>query len=169
MTTKLEDVRYRPATANDLAAISALHAAVFGPGRFTRTAYRVREGRPMLSDFCRIAELEAKLVAAVSFTPIAIGGSSDALLLGPLAVATGQANIGIGRELVRQGLEEARTAGRRLVVLVGDQSYYGRLGFTPVPAGQITFPGPVDPARILACELADGALADYSGLITADA
>ena len=36
-------------------------------------------------------------------------------------------------------------------------------------SGQIAFPGPVNPARILACELAAGALADYRGVISAEA
>ena len=50
-------------------------------------------------------------------------------------------------------------------MLVGDEPYYGRFGFKPVPRGAITFPGPVDSARILAAELEDGALAGFHGLI----
>ena len=63
-----------------------------------------------------------------------------------------------------QALEAARSSGTALVVLVGDEPYYGRFGFKPVPFGQIVFPGPVNPARILACELKDGACASYRGL-----
>ncbi len=55
----------------------------------------------------------------------------------------------------------------RLVVLVGDEPYYGRFGFRPVPPGQITLPGPVDPRRLLAAELEPGALAGYRGAIVA--
>jgi len=54
------------------------------------------------------------------------------------------------------------------VLLVGDEAYYGRLGFRPIPRGQITLPGPVDPARLLAAELVDGALTSYSGFVAAD-
>ncbi len=32
------------------------------------------------------------------------------------------------------------------------------MGFVPVPPGRIVMPGPVDPRRLLACELAPGAL-----------
>ncbi len=42
----------RPLTPADFAAVSRLHAKVFGPGRFTRTAYRVREGAPKISPYC---------------------------------------------------------------------------------------------------------------------
>jgi predicted N-acetyltransferase YhbS len=50
---------------------------------------------------------------------------------------------------------------------VGDIPYYGRFGFTPVPYGHITLPGPVDPARLLAVELIPGALAGAAGQVKA--
>jgi predicted N-acetyltransferase YhbS len=53
------------------------------------------------------------------------------------------------------------------VLLVGDMPYYGRFGFQPVPFGQITLPGPVDPARLLALELIPGSLADAAGQVKA--
>ena len=56
-------------------------------------------------------------------------------------------------------------AGIALVLLVGDEPYYARLGFRRVPRGQITLPGPVDPERLLIVELVPGALAKYSGLV----
>jgi predicted N-acetyltransferase YhbS len=45
----------RKALPGDIAEISALHAHVFGPGRFARSAYRVREGKGHLSRFCLVA------------------------------------------------------------------------------------------------------------------
>jgi predicted N-acetyltransferase YhbS len=59
----------------------------------------------------------------------------------------------------------AREGGVRLVVLVGDEPYYGRFGFHPIPPEQITMPGPVDPRRLLAAELVPGSLAGAHGLI----
>jgi predicted N-acetyltransferase YhbS len=55
-----------------------------------------------------------------------------------------------------------------LVLLVGDEPYYGRLGFRRIPWGQITIPGPVDPNRLLAAELRPGMLAAYAGMVAAD-
>jgi predicted N-acetyltransferase YhbS len=51
------------------------------------------------------------------------------------------------------------------VILVGDMPYYARSGFVPVPPGQIVLPGPVDPARLLALELAPSALAGVKGVV----
>ncbi|MBU1210040.1 MAG: N-acetyltransferase [Alphaproteobacteria bacterium] len=157
----------RPAEQKDLATIVELHRRAFGPGRFALTAYRVREGTPPISRFCRIAELDGRLIAAVRMTLIEIGGSKGALLLGPLAVEPAHVNQGHGRALISAAIAAAREQGLALVVLVGNASYYGRFGFAPVPAGQITFPGPVDPARTLAFEIVPGALASFHGVIRA--
>lgn len=157
----------RPAEPGDLPAILELHRRAFGPGRFALTAYRVREGTPPISPFCRIAELDGRLIAAVRMTAIDIGGTPGALLLGPLAVEPDHVNKGHGRALVNAAISAAREQGLELVVLVGNATYYGRFGFAPVPAGQITFPGPVDPARILAFELVPGSMEKFRGLIRA--
>jgi predicted N-acetyltransferase YhbS len=157
----------RPVVAADLPAIVALHARVFGPGRFVRTAYRIREGTPPVSRFCLMAMLGGELVAAIRFTEVTIGGAPGALLLGPLAVEPRVAGQGYGKRIVADGIDNAKRAGAKLVVLVGDLSYYGRFGFVRVPAGQILMPGPVDPARLLAAELEPGALASHRGTVRA--
>ena len=161
------DVTVRPATPEDLPAIQALQPRAFGPGRFTRAAYRIREGQPLLSRFCLVAVVPGQLIASIRFTEVNIGGAPGALLLGPLAVEPAFAGQGHGRRLVAEGLERAKAAGVRLSVLVGDESYYARFGFLRVPPGQIWLPGPADPDRILAVELAPGALPEYRGLISA--
>lgn len=158
----------RPTTPGDLDAVSNLHAKVFGPGRFARTAYRVREGAGSISRFCRVAiGDDGRIIGAVTFTEISIGGRDGALLLGPVVVLPGGERRGLGALLISTGVNAAARDGVRLVVLVGDQPYYGRFGFLPVASGRIAFPGPVDPARILALELEAGALKDYAGAIAA--
>jgi predicted N-acetyltransferase YhbS len=158
----------RKALAEDIAEISRLHARAFGPGRFVRSAYRVREGKGHLSRFCLVACLGREIVASIRTTEIAVGGAKGAVLLGPIVVDTDHRSLGLGSKLITAALEAARTGRTRLVILVGDQPYYGRFGFRPVPPGQIVFPGPVSPTRILACELEPDALAGYRGLIVAE-
>ncbi len=157
----------RHVTAADIPAISDLHKTVFGPGRFVRSAYRVREGKGLHSRFCRLAHTDGRIIAALRLTPVTIGGEAGAVLLGPIAVDPEFAGKGFGRRLITEALDEMRAAGVSLVILVGDEPYYGRLGFKPVAPGQIVFPGPVNPARILSCELAEGVLGRYRGLVAA--
>ena len=162
------EIVMRRVVSGDLAAIRDLHARAFSPGRFARTAHRIREGTPEFSPFCRACLIHGRLVAAVRFTPVVIGSKGKTLLLGPLAVDPAFANRGYGRGLVATALEDARAAGIGLVVLVGDEPYYGKLGFRRIPSGQIALPGPADPNRLLAAELAPGALQDFSGVVAAE-
>jgi len=162
-----QTVTVRPVAPIDLPAIRALQPRAFGPGRFARSAYRVREGSAPISRFCLAAFAGETLIAAIRFTEVTVGATPGALLLGPLAVEPAYAGLGHGKRLVAEGLAHAKAAGVRLAVLVGNRDYYERFGFVPVPPGQIWFPGPADPARILAAELAPGALAATRGLIVA--
>lgn len=158
----------RPQINSDLQAVARLHEAAFGPGRFARTAYRIREASAGAQIALTAWDGNA-LAGAIQLTAIKVGGRSGAMLLGPLAIADGYQGKGGGRALMREGLRLAQEAGVRLVVLVGDLPYYARAGFRAVPPGQIVLPGPADPARILAVELEPGALATYRGLIAAEA
>ena len=161
-------IAMRPVTAADVPAIEALHDRAFGPGRYVRTAYRIREGLPAFSPLCRVAVSGEKLLAAVRMAPIRVGGHNHAQLLGPLAVEPPLRGQGIAKRLAAEALVSAREAGDRLVLLVGDLSYYGRFGFNVAPPGRFDPGGPVDPGRLLFLELTPGALADYAGRIEAD-
>lgn len=152
----------------DERALSDLAAEAFGPGRFARSSYRVREGVPPVEPLSLTAWRDGRLVGGIRFTAIGIGAQENALLLGPLVVAPSVKGNGYGRALAEAGLARAREAGYALVLLVGDTPYYGRFGFAPVlPPGKIVLPGPVDPARMLALELQPGALASASGKVKA--
>lgn len=157
----------RHLTQSDLPQVVALNTLVFGPGRFARTAYRVREGTAPVTRFCRGAFDGDRLIASLRLTPIAIGTTRPHLLLGPLAVAPDFAGQGYGKALVGDCLDQARAEGIGIVTLIGDLGYYERFGFAPVPPGRIVFPGPADPRRILAVETTPGALAEAHGAVVA--
>ena len=86
----------------------------------------------------------------------------------PTSAGKGGRERGIGQALIERAITEAKAKGHRLVVLVGDEPYYRNSGFKPIPKGRATMPGPVDPARLLVCELVDGASEGVSGAIRPD-
>ncbi|HZP08152.1 N-acetyltransferase [Methyloceanibacter sp.] len=159
----MSNFEIRLETDGETEILSQLSAEAFGPGRFARSAYRVREGIPPVGRLSLVAWRDGQVVGGIRFTAIRIGEETDALLLGPLVVDPAEKGKGFGRALVEEGLARARNEGFTLVLLVGDMPYYGRFGFVPVRPGQITMPGPVDPARLLALELVPGALARARG------
>jgi predicted N-acetyltransferase YhbS len=154
-------------TPADADIIERLHERTFGPGRYARTAFRIREGAGHLLDLSFTARIGTLLVGSVRLTPVRIG-DMPALLLGPLTVEPPVRRRGIGLALMQRALDEARQKGHRLVVLVGDELYYARAGFKRIPKGQARMPGPVDPGRLLVAELTDGAFAGVSGPIRAE-
>ncbi|WP_395450428.1 GNAT family N-acetyltransferase [Aminobacter sp. UC22_36] len=158
----LADVTYMPeAPAHDL-EIDEINAEAFGPGRFTRAAYKIREGGPHDRSLSFVAMDGGQVIASVRMTPIA-AGAGRAQMLGPLAVRPDFKNMGIGRKLVAMALAAATKANEPAVILVGDEPYYGPLGFARIPRGQIEMPRPVDLNRLLAHEIVPGAVAELTG------
>jgi predicted N-acetyltransferase YhbS len=151
-------------TPADADIIERLHERTFGPGRYARTAFRIREGAGHLLELSFTARIGTLLVGSVRLTPIRIG-DAPALLLGPLTVEPPFRRRGIGLALMQRALAEARAKGHRLVVLVGDEPYYARAGFKRVPKGRARMPGPVDQGRLLVAELEEGAFTAVSGAI----
>jgi predicted N-acetyltransferase YhbS len=156
-----------PETADDAVAIERLHERTFGPGRFAKSAYRLREDHAHSLDLSFTARIGTLLVGSLRMSTVRIG-EAPALLLGPLTIEPPFRQHGIGKAMIERALAEARARGHRLVVLVGDEPYYGKLGFKAIPKGQAKLPGPVDPARLLVCELAEGAFNGVSGAICPD-
>lgn len=151
-------------TPEDGIAIERLHERTFGPGRYARTAQRIREGHDHLRALSFTARIGTLLVGSVRLTPIRVG-ETKGLMLGPLTVEPPFRRRGIAKALLDRALKEAGEAGYALVMLVGDEAYYARSGFKRIPKGRVSMPGPVDPARVLVAELVAGAFEGVSGPI----
>jgi predicted N-acetyltransferase YhbS len=163
----MTDLTILAETAADAEAIERLHERTFGPGRYARTAFRIRERFAHRLDLSFTARIGTLLVGSVQMTPICIG-DTRALLLGPLTIEPPFRDRGIGLALMQRALAEAKARGHKLVMLVGDEPYYARAGFRSISAGQVRLPGPVDPARLLVAELEEGAFADVAGAVRPD-
>jgi predicted N-acetyltransferase YhbS len=152
---------------NDADAIERLHERTFGPGRFVLSAYRLREHVDHLLELSFTAWIGTLLVGSVRQLPVCIG-DTPALMLGPLTVEPPFRKRGVGRTLLDRALADAKKAGHRIVILVGDEPYYSRVGFKAVPKGRATMPGPVDYSRLLVAELIEGGFNGISGEIRPD-
>ncbi|NKB83508.1 GNAT family N-acetyltransferase [Brucella grignonensis] len=158
------ELTYAPEDPAHDIEIEDMNAEAFGPGRFTRAAHFIREGGPHDNSLSFVALMGGIVIGSLRMTPVVVG-KTPALLLGPLAVRPDWKKRGIGGTLMRMSLEAAKNAGHKLVILVGDQPYYGPFGFNMVQPGSMIMPAPVDPQRMLACELVSGALSGVGGIV----
>lgn len=147
-------------------AIERLYGDVFGAARFTKASHQFRVGTPPVSDLCWIATDHDRVIGAIRYWPISIGATDHpALLLGPLAIAAGWRDRGIGRALICKTLDLARRGGHDLVLLVGDRAYYERFGFVPATPHGLVMPGEKRPGRLQILSLADHPLGEVTGEI----
>lgn len=157
---------------SDAAAREALLDRVFGPARFLKSSERIRAGRLPAEGLALSArdrsarDGDGRLVGTVRLWHVRAGRSGvPALLLGPLAVAPDLQGAGVGGSLMRIAIARAAERGHRAILLVGDEPYYRRFGFSADLAAGLAMPGPFERHRFLALELQPGALAGATGVL----
>ena len=151
----------------DVVAREALLDGAYGVARFSKSSEQLREGRLPAARLSLVAADHHQLVGTVRLWNVTAGPGCEALLLGPLAVHPDYRNRGIGTALMRRAIARARLAGHSAILLVGDEAYYGRFGFSVALTGELLMPGHHDRDRLLALELRPGALAEARGMISA--
>ena len=156
-------------TAADVAAREALLDDAMGPKRKAKSSEKLRRGRRPSEGLAFVARDASSAVAGtVRLWDVTLGeGGPAALLLGPLAVDPSLKSAGIGSALMRHAIAEAARLGHAAILLVGDEPYYGRFGFSAARTGSLAMPGPYERHRLLALELVDGALDGVQGTLKA--
>jgi len=160
---RLRLLRERP---RDGEAIEEMTAAAFGPDRFHKTVYRLREDVPPLRDLCFVAlDLKGRLVASIRNWPVLVNERWPAVMLGPLAIALELRGLGYGKALMWHSMAQSRIQGHSRIVLVGDPEYYNQFGFRRDLALNIQLPGWVEERRFLALELVAGSMIGVHGMV----
>lgn len=146
-----------PEQTRDHAEVDALVMAAFGPGRYAKTAERIRERAHLAAGFVARdggEEAAGRLIGAVRLWSVEIEGL-PALFLGPIAVSAEDRRGGLGGDLVAACIDYARRCDIAGILLVGDLAYFERFGFEPSP--QIHLSGPADPRRVLWLPISEAA------------
>lgn len=159
--------RLMPETPADSDEVEMLLDLAFAPGRHALSSYQLREGVAPLAGLSRVARDDYDALAgAIRYWPVRIGAAGHpALLLGPVAVHPTRQGEGLGAVLILETLEDARAEGWQRVLLIGDEPYYRRFGFTREAARALDFPKPVNMNRLLAKELVEAAMLGVSGMV----
>ena len=136
----------RKSTETDRVAIEEVHTKAFGEEKGLEIAALVNglfddtTAAPLLS---LVAEEKDQLVGHILYTKAILKGANTPVsirLLAPLAVLPEAQAQGVGRKLIKEGLNQLRDAGVDLVFVLGHPDYYPRCGF--MPAGVLGFEAP---------------------------
>lgn len=150
---------------SDKVAVEDLLDLTFGKDRFDKAAYSLREGVEAIDDLSFVVRRDGNVIATLRFWPVVIE-DADALLLGPIAVLPELQGQGYGINLMKHGLGKAKELGHSRVILVGDEPYYKKIGFSREMALSLSMEGQADESRLLACALSQGAFDGVKGLIS---
>ncbi|WP_102108742.1 GNAT family N-acetyltransferase [Oceaniglobus roseus] len=146
---------------DDFWEVEALYDLCFAPGRTLLSSYRLREGVDPVRPLCLLArDADGTLAAVIRQWPVKVGGA-DVLLLGPVAVHPTRQGEGLGGLVILESLRRAAALGWTRELLVGDEPYYRRFGFTKLEG--VEMPPPTNPERVLGLELVEGAWAGVAG------
>src|SRR5262249_52381334 len=138
-----------------------------------KTAYRLREGVDPVRELCYVVEYQGEgqteesndVAATIRYWPVLLPSNAFCLLLGPIAVDDARQNEGIGASLMTFSMNQAKALGYPGLLLVGDQPYYQRFGFSREVTKGLQLPGPVDENRFLGMEFVPGSLSGEQGVI----
>lgn len=156
--------REMPGDADD---IEALIDTAFGPGRFERTIIRFRRDRAPLGDFGHVARKgDGGLAGSIRFWPVLLPDGTRVPILGPLAVDPAIRGLGVGRALVRLGIDEVQAAGEPALLIVGDPGYYAPFGFSVTCVRGLDIGGPTAPLTLMGLEFVPGTLSGQAGTIS---
>ncbi|WP_245440094.1 N-acetyltransferase [Mesorhizobium sp. Z1-4] len=153
----------------DIIARNVLLDCAMGPRWRKKSSEKLRRGRLPAEGLALVARDDAgTVVGTVRLWEVTAGeGGPAALLLGPLAVDPALKSAGIGSKLMLRAIAEAARLGHGAILLVGDEPYYARFGFSAEKTAWLAMPGPYEPHRFLALELIEGALEGARGVLRA--
>lgn len=159
-------MKIRPARGRDERAIRQVVRAAFGQNEEADLIERLRRDGDLMIEL--VAEQEKYVVGHIAFSPLGLTPEpSDAPVLAALAPVTVWPEAqrqGIGRELIRAGLDSCRSAGVEAIIVLGHWDYYPRFGFSAEKAAKLD--APFSGAEFMALELAPGALERAKGRLT---
>lgn len=150
--------------SDDANEIDNLHSVTFGPGRYTKSAYRYREKREHLIDISFVLVDQNQIIGSVRYWEILVNNAL-ALLLGPIVIHPDYRGCGYGVKLIEYSVNKCNEANHNIIILVGDLSYYSKIGFKRMLGKEIVFAGPVNNDRVLYREIKTNIIEDSSKII----
>jgi predicted N-acetyltransferase YhbS len=163
-------VELLPLMKLDTQSVEDLLDAAFGPDRFGRTAYRIRQGLQPVDALSFALQGDDGLIGVIQCWPVAHHGAdgriTNLVMVGPVAVRPDIQGGGHGRALMDKMVESAQAQADGALMMIGDPEYYGRFwGFNADATGAWDLPGPFEQRRLLGLEVNGHRLPAGAGMI----
>lgn len=161
------DVRLRPETSSDVAAIHRVNVEAFGGPAEAEIVDLLREAGALTLSL--VAERGGVIVGHIAFSEVTVDAPDGRRWIGvglaPMAVAPAHQRSGVGGLLIEEGLARLRDAGHRFCVVLGHPAYYPRHGFIRASRVGLRWEHPArDEAFLVRALVADG-LAGVGGVV----
>jgi putative acetyltransferase len=159
-------ITVRRETPEDIDAIRYVNERAFGQKQEADIVDALRNHDKIILSM--VAELEGSVVGHILFSPVTIESglsSFPAVALAPMSVLPEFQGEGVGSRLVHTGLEECRTMGHEIVLVLGHPDYYPRFGFVSARASGIECEFEVPDEAWMISELGEGALGGRRGTV----
>lgn len=157
-------VRIREETAPDIRGIKDVNEQAFAGTEEATIIDALRSAGAVTLSL--VAVVDGEVVGHLLCSPVSINRdstSTEAVGLGPMAVAAKFQRMGIGSRLVDECLRRLRQAGHSAVVLVGHPAFYPRFGFVPASRFGLHCEFECPDEAFMALELQPGSLAHLEG------
>lgn len=132
---KIENIIIKETSNNDLITIFEVEKQAFGHDKeacLTEALLSDSTAKPVLS---LLSFQNERAVGHILFTRVYMNEMSDNQplihILAPLAVIPEYQKQGIGKMLIKEGLQKLKQSGSEMVFVLGHVGYYDRHGFVP--------------------------------------
>ncbi len=161
-------IQIRPENKNDYKIISMVNDMAFGQEAEGILIEKLRKNQKFIKELSLVACMGNEIVGHILFFPIKINSekdSFDSLALAPMSVITEFQELGIGSQLIEEGIAKAKKLGHHSIIVLGHEKYYPRFGFVPASKFKITPPFDVPDSSFMAKEITPNALAYINGCV----
>ncbi len=122
----------RSESSADFQAVKYIHDLTFGNNAEGILVEKLRGASDFVPGLSIVAETNGKVVGHALFYPIKIRDGNTvniSLSLAPVSVHPAYQKRGIGKAMIREGIERAKSYGYRSVIVIGHAGYYAKFGF----------------------------------------
>lgn len=153
----------------DALEIYEVNAQAFKQDNEARLVDLLRQGKTFIPELSLVATIDNEIIGYILFTKIKIDTQNhkevESIALAPLAVIPSLQNKGIGGQLIKAGLDQAKALHFNSVIVLGHKQYYTKFGFEPTSKWNIKSPFDVPEEAFMGIELIPGGLQNISGVV----